>query len=349
MKRIDYPSLPTEDCCGWAPRTQPPDLGALDFLGRLPIPLRRGFKAGLDRAAAGRGLSCCFLSGGEWFGPFDGLEAAAENGRAPGMVLATFGADVIGPAVRRYYAARGSGGFDPAAHHPACVAAGLPDPLGVCRLVGVIPFVFLVDARRLDGRPAPRCWEDLLHPRWRGEIVFGGWRARPHGPYEEHNTYVTLALRREFGDDGLAAFAANVRGLLHNVRMATLFGSGSAEVGAVAILPWMQAAMCPRRDHVRVVWPEDGALAMPTFVMRRADARARTAPLAAYVCGPELGAAMTRDHYPSARPDAALPPGARFKWPGWEFVRRCDFSAALREASARFLAALLDRERACAC
>ena len=50
-----------------------PDLGRLDFLGRMPIPLRRPFKAGLDRtvaahqAATGTRLECCFLGGGEWY------------------------------------------------------------------------------------------------------------------------------------------------------------------------------------------------------------------------------------------------------------------------------------------
>jgi ABC-type Fe3+ transport system substrate-binding protein len=340
-----------EEDGGTGPAPRPADLGRLDFLGRLPIPLRRPFKAGLDqavnrhRAATGEQLECCFLSGAEWYRPFDGLAAASA---LPGMLVTTFYHDILsGGLLDRYTPPR------PAARaiHPDCEAAGLDDPRGAFRLFSVIPFVFLVDEKRLAGRPAPRSWADLLEPAWRDDIVFGGWRPNERVPYQDYNSYLLLSLLLEFGPAGLKAFAGNVRHLQHNVRTATQAGSNSAGVGAVAILPWLQAELAPRRARLRVVWPEDGALAMPIGYLVRPDAEARLKPLMDYLDGAALGEVLARNCYPPANPalTRAFPAGARLKWPGWDYARGSDVGEATRRAGEIFFDCWYrDRElRAC--
>ena len=332
--------------------TKPPDVGALDFLGRLPIPLRRPFKAGLDRTLAnsrahdGTELACCFLGGAEWYRPFDAL-ATAE--RVPGMLVSTLHHDILAAdLLARYTPARPPLDADA---HPLCADAGLVDPNGVFRLFAVIPFVFLIDEKRLRGRPAPRCWHDLLHPQWAGEIVIGGWRPNEQTPYQDYNAYLLLCLHRQFGDAGLAAFAANVKHLQHNIRTATQAGSNSREVGAIAVLPWLQAELCPRRERTRVVWPKDGALAMPICALLRPDAEARLRPLLDYVHGRELAAALARNCYPPSRADAAgaFPAGARLQWPGWEYFRSHDIAAAQKRAAELFFTTWTARRELRAC
>ncbi|THF62779.1 ABC transporter substrate-binding protein [Pseudothauera rhizosphaerae] len=324
----------------------------------MPVPLRRPFKSGLDRALArhaahgGGMLDCRLASGGQWDRPFDDLVRQARTGaldEVPAMLVTTFHHDILLPDLLDHYrpAPRGP---QPELH-PACTAAGLPDPEGVFRVFAVVPFVFLIDERRLRGRAAPRRWEDLLDPAWRDEIVFGGWRPDGESAYQDYNAYLLTALHREFGDAGLTAFAANVRHLQHNVRTASRAGSNSAEVGAVAILPWMQAELCPRRDRTRVLWPEDGALAMPIAGLVRHGADERVRPLMDYLLDDELGAVLARNCYPPATPRlAGLPPGARFKWPGWDYVRGHDMAERSRAAAACFFDALYARTglRTCA-
>lgn len=331
--------------------------GGRDFLGRMPIPLRRPFKSGLDktlaahRAAGGAALDCCFLSGAEWYRPFDALATAAPE-QLPGMLVSTFYHDILQPELLAHYTP--SAGYVPRPAHPACSAAGLDDPQGIFRTFAVIPFVFLVDEKRLRGRPAPQAWSDLLDPMWADDIVFGGWRPNEQSAYQDYNSYLLLCLHREFGDAGLAAFAANVRHLQHNIRTATQAGSNSRDVGAIAILPWLQAELCPRRERTRVVWPADGALAMPIGYLVKTGQESRVQPLIDYVDGGELGRVLSRNCYPPTRPQMAdaFPAGARLKWPGWDYVRQNDMATDSRLAAEVFFAAWYARhavaeQRAC--
>ena len=344
MTRLPSPTTLSQlDKCA-EPLRRLPDSGRLDFLGRMPIPLRRAFKAGLDktvsayRTVTGCNLDCSFLSGAEWYKPFDALATAREE-HLPGMLVTTFHHDILAPGLLARYAP-GPSARQPD-FHPACRAAGLPDLEGVFRLFATIPFVFLVDETRLKGRTAPRAWEDLLDPIWADDIVFGGWRPNERVPYQDYNSYLLLSLRREFGDDGLAAFAANVRHLQHNIRTATQAGSNSCDVGAIAVLPWLQAELSPRRERIRVVWPEDGALAMPIGYLVKPEAETRLRPLADYVTGVELGRTLVRNCYPPSNPaiPGAIPSGARLKWPGWDYARSHDLATESKRAAETFFTA----------
>lgn len=312
----------------------------------MPIPLRRPFKTGLDRAiaahrtATGAGLHCCFLGGGEWYQPFDGLTAARTGAELPGMLVTTLYHDILDPGLLTHYALP-DGYIPTVAAHPVCVAGGLLDPLHIFHSFAVIPFVFLVDHARLKGRTAPRCWSDLFAPTWADDIVFGGWRPHEQVAFQDYNSYLLFALHQEYGLAGLEAFAANVHNLQHNIRTATQAGSNSRSVGTIAILPWLQAELCPRRGRTQVVWPADGALAMPIGYLIQPDARERLQPLLHYVNGTELGRVLAHNCYPPtlAAVADAFPADARLKWAGWDYIRRHDLAAEERRAAQLFFAA----------
>lgn len=351
MKRLSLHQTADADCHALP---CPDELGGLDLLGRMPIPLRRAFKSGIDKIQAqhrqvqGTSLNCCCLGGGEWYSPFDTLAKEPNAERLPSVLVSTIYHDILSPSLLQHYAPNANSRSMPEMH-PAFTQAGLQDPLGVFRTFSAIPFVWLVDQRRLKGRPAPRVWSDLFDPCWAGEIVFGGWRPNAQVPYQDYNAYLLLSLYQEFGQSGLESFAANVRRLQHNVRTATQAGSNSREVGTIAILPWLQAEMCPRRERTQVVWPEDGALVMPIGFMIKAEAEQRLAALVDHLNGPDLGAVLNRNCYPSVhRSRAALPAQARFKWLGWEFFHQRDFAGEQQQAAELFFAAHSMQEQ-CAC
>ncbi len=326
---------------GWRTAGPSPSLRALDFLGRMPIPLRRPFKSGLDRvvaqqrAAGDFPLSCSFLMGGEWQAPFQGL-AECPAGDLPGMVVSSWSPDLMSADWLNRF-----GRTAPFPVHPACRQAGLVDPLGVFAVFAVIPLVFLVDHDRLGGRSAPRRWSDLLGPQFRRDVIFGGWRPNDRLPFTDFNEFLLLCLLEEFGPDGIAAFAANVKTLLHNVRTIRVAGSSSDQGAAVAVLPWLQADLCPRRDRTSVVWPEDGALAMPIGFVAKSGRMERLRPLIDYVTGPSLGAVLAKNRYPPAAAGVAdaFPAAARLKWLGWDHVRGHDMAERTKLAARLFFGA----------
>lgn len=320
-----------------------PSLTELDFLGRMPIPLRRPFKAGLDRvlAAPDHGLTVETATGGAWYQPFEALKAARSIDDLPSMTLTSWSCDAQTARLLQLYGEEPSVAAQPS--HPACVAGGLVDPLGVFQSFAVIPLVFLVDHGKLNGRPVPRRWSDLLDHCYRGEVVFGGWRPNDRVPFQDFNEFLLLCLLQEHGADGIRAFADNVKGLLHNVRTARSVGSDNPLTGAVSVLPWLQADLCPRRERAEVIWPEDGALAMPLGYMAKPHCRDRLRPLTDYLHGTDLAAVLSKNRYPpTSLAVDAFPANARLKWPGWDYVRSHDVAEQARLAACIFFSARRD-------
>lgn len=289
---------------------RPLPLDRLDLLARMPIPLRRPFKLALEPVAARHGLEVCALMGGEWYAPFDALMRAGAG--RPGMVVTPWSPE---PLCDHLLGTAESIALPRPDIHPACAA--LLDPLGAFTVFAVIPLVFLVDHEKLGSRPAPCQWSDLLGPAFAGEVVFGGWRPHAGVPFTDYNQFLLLSLAEEFGAEGVRAFAAAVKGLRHNVVSARTAGSGHAEAGAVTVLPWLQAEMAPRRDRVSVIWPEDGAYAMPIGFVADPRQLERLRPLMDVLTGPESGRMLMRNCYP---PLNGSVPGA-LKWLGWDRVR----------------------------
>jgi len=333
----------------WSQLDQPlsaPCLETLDFLGRMPVPLLRGFSTGLDRAAmtaarSGHRLTTCFLMGNEWYAPFADLVSAKRTTAFPRMIASPLTRDLLSLRFQRQLREAGHRAALPDTDvHPAVTAAGLDDPTGMLSIFAVIPWVFLVDHRRLGGRPLPRCWQDLLDPIYEHQIVFGGWRSRSDPSRIDCNDFLLLNLQRCYGSDAPRAFAANAKTMLHNTTAARIAGTEDERGAAIYVLPWMQADICPRRDRTSVIWPEDGAMVMPIGFSILPQHQARLQPLIDFVRGDELGTFLAMNRYPptSSRHPDALPRGATLKWLGWDYVRSHDIEAETALARQTFFA-----------
>ena len=193
-------------------RTHGAHLPTLDFLGRMPVPLRDDFAVGLERAAAAAGgRRICLLISNEWHAPFGELARTGSTAGFRHMILSPFTRDVLSIPFQQRLRAAGHGAAPAMPVHPAAAAAGLVDPAGLFTVFAVIPWVFLIDHRKLGARPMPRRWEDLLDPVYHDQSVFGGWRRPSDGTSPDCNDFLLLTLYRRFGAAGLRAFAANTR------------------------------------------------------------------------------------------------------------------------------------------
>ena len=133
----------------------------------------------------------------------------------------------------------------------------------------------------------------------------------------------------------MARLVRNVPGLMHSAQMPRLAGTDGS-LGGIYVLPWSLADICPRRNVTEVVWPENGALAYPLWLTVQAKHRERLAPLIDHFYGGELGRYLNGNRYPAlGSGGAALPPGARLSWLGWDYVRHAATAADIKRACGR--------------
>lgn len=316
-----------------------------DLLGTVPVPLRhwvRDAVADLVIGHRGKGrapLKCCFPLGQGGHTPFERLRYIRTLDEFPDMLVSCEHGNAFNRHFYRQYVASGAFSACQSPHAaPVFADAGLIDPQGRIGVFAVAPFVLLIDRDRLDGRPVPRRWADLMDPVYRDQVVFSGWCREGERRYRQVNTFFLLFMALAFGIDGLARMLRNVPALLHSAQMPRRAGT-AASPGGIYVLPWSLADLCPRRAATEVVWPEEGALAYPLWLTVKTAHAARLAMLAQYFHGPELADYLDHNRYPALCPgrEPAVPPGARLTWPGWEVIRDPATSRTIRAVRHCFL------------
>ena len=137
------------------------------------------------------------------------------------------------------------------------------------------------------------------------------------------------------------AFAGNTRAILHNTVASRFAGTNHPQGGAISVMPWMQADICPRRDRTAVVWPEDGALVMPMGFSVASAKQPYVQPLLDFVCGDAYAKDLAHNRYPAVWADGpqALPEGATLDWLGWDYTRTHDMTEETMIATRIFFAA----------
>lgn len=202
----------------------------------------------------------------------------------------------------------------------------LKDPDGHFTMIGVVPAVFLVDLQRLDeGEPVPRSWADLLDPRMERRI------ALPVGDFDLFNG-ILLTIWKHFGDDGIRALSRNLMKSLHPSQAAGRFKSNADDAPTVSVIPYFFSRMAKLNPKVEIVWPSDGAVISPIFMLERSINGPAARELADVFLSKEAGEILShRGLFPSLHPDVVneLPDPAPWLWLGWDFVREHDLGVMI--------------------
>lgn len=326
------PHLPRAGPRGW------------DFLGSCPAPLRMRMRDDLSALLRARHvtgtekLKCCMPMGHGGRTPFDRLRYVRDLQDFPKLLVSSDHGNAFNRAFHAAHVERGAFiSLQPKGAPEIFTQAGLIDPRGWVAAYAVAPFVLLVDRVRLGARPVPQSWADLADPLYRGEVVFSGWRRDGEKAWRAYNQFFLMALLRLLGENGLKAMLVNVPGLTHSAQMPRIAGT-AASLGAVYVLPWAMAGMCPRRDRTEVVWPREGALAFPLWMTAQQAHVERIASIADYFFAEATARWLDHNLYPSLSPGArgATPPDARLYWPGWDYLRHLSSAADIKKACALF-------------
>ncbi len=190
----------------------------------------------------------------------------------------------------------------------------LVDASGSYHIFGGSAFTMLVDTRKLGGLPVPRSWADILDPAYYDLVVCGF-------NIDDINEIPLLYIYRMFGDDGLAAFADNLSEPVDTLDMMRM-SLRKRNTHAVFLLPWFFAEAAPREDFLIRVWPSEGALLAPYYVLARNTDEQRVRDILDFFYGQDLADSLAGKnmlHVCSEQQRCELD-GRRLAWLGWDWL-----------------------------
>jgi ABC-type Fe3+ transport system substrate-binding protein len=198
----------------------------------------------------------------------------------------------------------------------AFVSAGIPDPDSCYTVYSVFPLVMLIDKKRLGKLPVPKQWSDLLDPAYRNNIIIGASSGEVHED-------LLLYIYKEYGEEGLKMLSRNIKTGWHASLMAKVAGTNSSEGAAIYVIPWMFAKSCPRTEVTQVVWPIDGALTTPMYLLVKKSAFDKYKVFIDFIIDTAYGKLSANNYFPvlNGKVDNRLPEGAVLKWLGWEYIK----------------------------
>lgn len=213
----------------------------------------------------------------------------------------------------------------------------LKDPLRQYAVVGVVPAIFMVNKAVLGDRPFPRSWADLLDPAFENTISL------PMRDLDLFNA-ILLHIHKTYGERGVRQLG---RGLLRSMHPAQMvkshIRSGEAEVPVITIMPYFFTQMIDAKSPFEPVWPRDGAIISPIFLLTKAATREKTRPFVDFLYSKEVGEILSAGgKFPSTHPevDNHLAPDQSFMWLGWDYINSHDIGSLLKMTEQMFFEAM---------
>ena len=137
----------------------------------------------------------------------------------------------------------------------------LKDPSGDYSMLGVVPAVFLVNTNVLGDRPMPRTWSDLFNPIYENSISL------PVSDFDLFNA-ILIHLHKEFGDEALTKLGKSLVKSMHPAEMVKSERRARIKP-AISIMPYFFTKMALPGSVMKAVWPEDGAIISPIFMLTK--------------------------------------------------------------------------------
>ncbi|HIU63994.1 MAG TPA: ABC transporter substrate-binding protein [Candidatus Avacidaminococcus intestinavium] len=212
----------------------------------------------------------------------------------------------------------------------------LKDPRGEYSVIGVVAAIFMVNTAVLGDRPFPTKWSDLLKPEYENTISL---------PMRDLDLFNALLLNiyKEFGEEGIRKLGRNLLRSMHPAQMVkSNVKRAGQEVPAITVMPYFFTQMVDEKGPMKPVWPEEGAIVSPIFLLAKEKAKDKVKPFVDFFFSPAIGEIMSAGgKFPSTNPavDNHLTPEQNFLWLGWDYINTHDIGALLKETEAMFFAA----------
>ncbi len=211
----------------------------------------------------------------------------------------------------------------------------LVDPKRHYSIIGVVPAVFLVNKTELNGRDVPRTWADILKPEFKESVSL------PIGDFDLFNA-ILLNIEKMYGRDAIKKLGQSLISSMHPSEMVKS-DRKKKNKPTVTIMPYFFTKMVKVGGIMEAVWPEDGAIISPIFMLTKKAKLAQLQPLIDLFASVKVGEILSHNGlFPSTVPDVdnRLKKGNKFQWIGWDFIYNNDVGKIIEECNAEFNASI---------
>lgn len=111
-----------------------------------------------------------------------------------------------------------------------------------------------------------------------------------------------------------------------------------AKEPAITIMPFFFSKMIKENGPMQVVWPKEGAIISPIFMLTKKNRREELKPIVDFMAGKEVGNIISHQGlFPSIHPEVEnVTAGKPFVWIGWDFIYSHDMGQLLQDCETWF-------------
>lgn len=162
-------------------------------------------------------------------------------------------------------------------------------------LLGAVAMVFLVDKRQFQGETIPQSFRELAEERFYQKICYTD--------DQEMLNKILLPLFGElYGEELCSRFRKNLTEGMHPSQMCQRGNYKSRD--SIYIMPYFFASLKAQEKDFVLVWPEEGAFAIPIFLTAQKEAKAHFSSLLQKIKEKELAEILSAE---GSFPSSALP------------------------------------------
>ncbi|SHJ67897.1 ABC transporter substrate-binding protein [Parasporobacterium paucivorans] len=207
----------------------------------------------------------------------------------------------------------------------------MEDPNRQYSIVGVVPAVFLINTDELKGRKIPSCWKDLLSEEFENSVSL------PMQDFDLFNA-ILLNIYKIYGEEGVRKLGKSLQRSMHPAEMVKSHIK-KQDRPAVTIMPYFFSWMAKAEGPMKAVWPEDGAIISPIFMLSKKEKKDKLKPIVDFLASKEVGEILAHNgRFPSVNPqvDNRIDKKNKYMWLGWNFIKEHDLSSLIKECEALF-------------
>lgn len=201
----------------------------------------------------------------------------------------------------------------------------LRDPDGEYSMIAVVPAVFLVNKEEIGDKKFPESWADLLSGDFENSISL------PVSDFDLFNSML-LHIYKNFGEEGLKSLGRAFKSNMHPSEMVK--SDRKSNKPEVTIMPYFFTKMTNESGPLTPVWPKDGAIISPIFMLSKNEKSEQVKPIVDFFASKKAGEILSHEgRFPSVNPevDNRLKSENKFMWVGWDFIKKHDISKLIEK------------------